>query len=124
MARYESSNLVRNSSYFDLARSSQDHIDSGQLGVALIACLAVSKVSKYILPLALIFIKMYSLSKKNALQHCRIMVYLPSEYREVPPVDLLSWLFDNTGVDVEKDVRILSRTHNTICCILISTDPD
>lgn len=52
------------------------------------------------------------------------MVYLPSEYREVPPVDLLSWLFDNTGVDVEKDVRILSRTHNTICCILISTDPD
>ncbi|THZ09773.1 acetyl-CoA synthetase-like protein [Aureobasidium pullulans] len=32
------------------------------------------------------------------------MVYLPSEYREVPPVDLLSWLFDNTGVDVEKDI--------------------
>lgn len=62
--------------------------------------------------------------KKYALKHCRIMVYLPSEYREVPPVDLLSWLFDNTGVDVEKDVRILSRTHNTICCILISTDPD
>ncbi|TIA78071.1 acetyl-CoA synthetase-like protein [Aureobasidium pullulans] len=32
------------------------------------------------------------------------MVYLPSEYREVPPVDLLSWLFDDTGVDVEKDI--------------------
>jgi len=33
------------------------------------------------------------------------MLYLPSEYRELPPLDLLSWLFDNNNVDPEKDVR-------------------
>ncbi|KAL2027062.1 hypothetical protein VTO58DRAFT_111153 [Aureobasidium pullulans] len=41
------------------------------------------------------------------------MVYLPSEYREVPPVDLLSWLFDNTGVDVEKDILIDAANHKS-----------
>ncbi|KAH0287772.1 AMP-binding enzyme [Aureobasidium namibiae CBS 147.97] len=34
------------------------------------------------------------------------MVYLPNEYREVPPLDLLSWLFDNNSVDTEKDILI------------------
>lgn len=36
------------------------------------------------------------------------MVYRPSEYREVPPVDLLSWIFENNGVDSEIDVRCCS----------------
>lgn len=33
------------------------------------------------------------------------MVYLPSGYREITPLDLLSWVFENNGVDPEKDVR-------------------
>ncbi|KAG9671303.1 ketoacyl-synt-domain-containing protein, partial [Aureobasidium melanogenum] len=35
-----------------------------------------------------------------------IMAYRPSEYREVPPVDLLSWIFENNGVDPETDILI------------------
>ncbi|KAG9583303.1 acetyl-CoA synthetase-like protein, partial [Aureobasidium melanogenum] len=39
------------------------------------------------------------------------MVYRPSEYREVPPVDLLSWIFENNGVDSERDILIDAADH-------------
>lgn len=39
------------------------------------------------------------------------MVYRPSEYREVPPVDLLSWIFENNGVDSEIDILIDAADH-------------
>ncbi|KEQ63309.1 acetyl-CoA synthetase-like protein [Aureobasidium melanogenum CBS 110374] len=39
------------------------------------------------------------------------MVYRPSEYREVPPVDLLSWIFENNGVDPEIDILIDAANH-------------
>jgi hypothetical protein len=32
------------------------------------------------------------------------MIYLPREYRDIPPTDLLSWIFESNGVDPEKDV--------------------
>lgn len=45
----------------------------------------------------------------HTLRERQTMVYRPSEYREVPPVDLLSWIFEDNGVDPDEDV----------CCHLI-----
>ena len=52
------------------------------------------------------------------------MVYLPSEYREIPPLDLLSWVFDNDSVDPEEDVRRTTLTHHKTGINLTNlTDP-
>ncbi|KAI4719802.1 acetyl-CoA synthetase-like protein [Aureobasidium sp. EXF-10727] len=39
------------------------------------------------------------------------MVYYPNEYRDVPPVDLLSWIFENNSVNPEKDILIDAADH-------------
>ena len=54
------------------------------------------------------------------------MVYQSSKYRVVPPVDLLSWVFENNGVDPERDVRCHSFQFNKyqayVVQILIDAD--